>query len=313
MTDDEQRRITAAEAKGQLDPERLRVLIATGGGPNAALVAPVAFGLAQRSSAAVEVLWIETKTTWRTQLVQWLRRSPERNAEQDLAALKNLAPGSLAPEVKRVLAPQVATGICEEATTRSTDIILLGSNRQGGDIGGALIEEVVAHAPCHVAVMRALEPRPVYQRIFVPVDGGVASRLAVEFAHRYAENVGAELTLAMLTEQRPQAIAYADISGVRPPLGSGDPMPDPAKEELERISIVFRASTVKPNVITLAYDPLSSAVTREAQTGRYDLVVLGAENRAIQHRLFFGYDNERLIRATKVPVIVVVPNVGRLV
>ena len=50
----------------------------------------------------------------------------------------------------------------------------------------------------------------------------------------------------------------------------------------------------------------------EAQTGNYDLVVLGAENRAIQHRLFFGYDNERLIRAAEVPVIVVVPNVARL-
>jgi hypothetical protein len=41
-------------------------------------------------------------------------------------------------------------------------------------------------------------------------------------------------------------------------------------------------------------------------------VVVGAENRAIQHRLFFGYDNERLIRATRVPVVVVVPNLGRL-
>ena len=62
----------------------------------------------------------------------------------------------------------------------------------------------------------------------------------------------------------------------------------------------------------MAYDPLSSAVSLEAQTGNYDLVVLGAENRAIQHRLFFGYDNERLIRATQVPVVVVVPNVSRL-
>ena len=53
-------------------------------------------------------------------------------------------------------------------------------------------------------------------------------------------------------------------------------------------------------------------MTSEARTGQYDLVILGAENRAIQHRLFFGYDNERLIRATRVPVLVVVPNVARL-
>ena len=47
--------------------------------------------------------------------------------------------------------------------------------------------------------------------------------------------------------------------------------------------------------------------------GHYDLVILGAENRAIQHRLFFGYDAERLLRATRVPVLVVVPNVARIV
>ena len=70
---------------------------------------------------------------------------------------------------------------------------------------------------------------------------------------------------------------------------------------------------MKRTVLSMAYDPLSSAVSLEAQTGNYDLVVLGAENRAIQHRLFFGYDAERLLRATRVPVLVVVPNVGRII
>jgi nucleotide-binding universal stress UspA family protein len=83
-------------------------------------------------------------------------------------------------------------------------------------------------------------------------------------------------------------------------------------EELQRISVAFRASDVKPSIIHLAFDPRSSAVAEEVERGHYDLVVLGAENRAIQHRLFFGYENERLIRATRVPVVVVVPNLGRL-
>jgi hypothetical protein len=38
---------------------------------------------------------------------------------------------------------------------------------------------------------------------------------------------------------------------------------------------------------------------------------VGAVNRAIQHRLFFGYESERLIRAARVPVVVV-PNLRRL-
>jgi hypothetical protein len=39
---------------------------------------------------------------------------------------------------------------------------------------------------------------------------------------------------------------------------------------------------------------------------------VGSENRAIQHRLFFGRDNERLIREAPVSVAIVVPNVALL-
>ncbi|HEY5090409.1 MAG TPA: universal stress protein, partial [Polyangia bacterium] len=135
-----------------------------------------------------------------------------------------------------------------------------------------------------------------------------ASRTAVELALRYAEATGAELTLAILTERRPQAAASADLSGAHPPVEA----PANSAQELARISVVFRASRVVPAIIHLAFDPGSSAVAQAVEKGRYDLVVLGTENRAVQHRLFFGYENERLIRATRVPVLVVVPNLARL-
>ena len=91
--------------------------------------------------------------------------------------------------------------------------------------------------------------------------------------------------------------------------GAGENTIEP---ELDRISVVFRASDLRPTVVHLGYDPFSSGVTSEVRSGNYDLVVLGAENRAIQHRLFFGYDTERLIRAARVPIVVVVPHLGRL-
>lgn len=306
MTEDERQRITASRSMGMLNPEHLRVLLPTGGGPNALVVAPIGFGLALRSSAPVELLWVDPKTTWRTRFGRLFGESPVRNADQHLGLLKERATARLAPEIKKVVAADVARAICDEASTCGADVILLGSSRQD-DIGGPLIEQVVEHAPCHVAVMRSSDARAKHERIFVPVDGSVAARLAVEFALRYAENTNAALTLAIITERRPQAAAYADTSGARP---ASDTVSD---ADLDRISVVFRASSLKPNIVRLAYDPLSSAVTAEARTGNYDLVVLGAENRAIQHRLFFGYDAERLLRATRVPVLVVVPNVSRIV
>jgi nucleotide-binding universal stress UspA family protein len=101
--------------------------------------------------------------------------------------------------------------------------------------------------------------------------------------------------------------AYADLSGTHLPAE----VRATSDEELQRISIAFRASDVKPNILHLAFDPRSSAIADEVDRGHYDLIVLGAENRAIQHRLFFGYENERLIRGARIPVVVVVPNLSR--
>ena len=39
------------------------------------------------------------------------------------------------------------------------------------------------------------------------------------------------------------------------------------------------------------------------------LVVLGAENRAIHYRLFFGYDNEKLVEESRITVVLIVPKV----
>lgn len=306
VTADEQQRMLAAKATGLIDRFHASVLLPTGGGPNALVAAPIAFGLARESNAPVKILLVEPKINWRRRLARALKGGPVPDLAQHLDALRAMAVGKVAPEVRKVVALDVAAAIRDEAA-HGVDIILIGSAGLSG-IGGSLIEQVVADAPCHVAIMRASVPRPSYRSLFVPVDGSVASRLAVEFAHRYAENTGAELTLAVLTERRPQAAAYADQSGTY----AGAEVRPTTDEDLERISVVFRASSLKPRVLPLVYDPLSSAVMSEVQTGRYDLVVLGAENRAIQHRLFFGYDNERLIRATRVPVIVVVPNVAKL-
>jgi Kef-type K+ transport system membrane component KefB/nucleotide-binding universal stress UspA family protein len=313
MTADEQQRISASEAMGLIDRGHVRVMLPTGGGHGGPLAAPVAFGLAQESDALVTIVSVEPRTTWRTWLGRLFQPLPDRDVRQQVDALAATGAPGKTPEIRRLVASDIARAICEEGASRGVDIILLAAG-ESDTIGGPLIEQVVAAAPCHVAILRAREAAASYRRIFVPVDGSVASRLAVEFAHRYAENVGAELTLAVLTERRPQAAAYADLSGVHEGIDLGipsdaEPMQD---EELHRISVVFRASAVRPNVLRLAYDPFSSAVTNEARNGNYDLVVLGAENRAIQHRMFFGYDNERLIRATRVAVIVVVPNVGRL-
>jgi Kef-type K+ transport system membrane component KefB/nucleotide-binding universal stress UspA family protein len=303
MTEDEARRILASESTGAFDPTRVRVLLATGGGSNAVAAAPLAFGLTAKSSASVKIVHVSERRSWWRRLLQ--RRQFANSATEQVEQMRDLARGR-PPEIAQVSGESVARAICDEAR-RGCDVIMLGSG-DSPSIGGAVVEQVVAEAPCHVAIMKAPLRALEYRRILVPVDGSVASRLAVELALRYAEPTQAELALAVLTERRPQAAAYADLSGTHVPAE----VRATSDEELQRISIAFRASDIKPNILHLAFDPRSSAIAEEVERGHYDLIVVGAENRAIQHRLFFGYENERLIRGARIPVVVVVPNLSRL-
>ncbi|HEV3030667.1 MAG TPA: cation:proton antiporter [Polyangia bacterium] len=307
MTDDEARRIVASESRGAFDPQRVRLLLATSGGPNALSVAPLAFAIARQSDTAVRIVHVKERAVWWRRLLHRFAPHTPGNVTDQMEAFRAMA-GGQPPELGQLSGSGIARAICEEAR-RGYDLILLGS-AEGSSIGGAIVEEVVSDAPCHVAIMKAppSTASASYRNILVPVDGSVASRMAVELALRYAEGAGADLSLAVLTERRPQAAAYSDLSGTHLPVEARGT----SEAELERISVVFRASKLKPSILHLAYDPRSSAVSRALEKGSYDLVVLGAENRAIQHRLFFGYENERLIRAARVPVVVVVPNLRRL-
>jgi Kef-type K+ transport system membrane component KefB/nucleotide-binding universal stress UspA family protein len=305
MTEDEARRIAAAESTGAFDPRKVRVLLATGGGGSALAAAPLAFSIAAKSNSAVKIVHVQAKAAWWRRLLRPFARRPPGNVTAELAALRQMAQGR-PPEVAETGGTSVAEAICNEAR-RGYDLIVIGS-AEGPSIGGPVVEDLVGQAPCHVAIMKAATPSSGYKNILVPVDGSIASRMAVEVALRYAEGAEAELSLAVLTERRPQAAAYSDMSGTHLPAEG----PSTSEEELERISVAFRATDLKPSILHLAYDPRSSAVAQALEKGKYDLVVLGAENRAIQHRLFFGYENERLIRAARVPVVVVVPNLRKL-
>ncbi len=305
MTEEEARRIAAAEATGAFDPTHVRVALAIGGGPNAPAAAPLAFELSRSSDSPPKIIHVEAELAWWQRMFQpFAKRAPIRVSEQ-MEAIRDLG-GNCEPQIASARGQGVARAICEQA--RDSDILLVGS-AEGPSIGGTVVEQVVAGAPCHVAIMKGVaDGRREYRRLLVPVDGSIGSRLAVELALRYAEASGAELMLAVMTERRPHAAAYADMSGTHLPTEA----PVSGEEELARISVVFRASAVKPSVMHMAFDPRTSPVAQAVEKGNYDLVVLGTENRAVQHRLFFGYENERLIRASRVPVLVVVPNVARL-
>ncbi|HEY6561066.1 MAG TPA: cation:proton antiporter [Polyangiaceae bacterium] len=83
-------------------------------------------------------------------------------------------------------------------------------------------------------------------------------------------------------------------------------------EELTRISPAFRVSELEPRVLYLNYEQSQTALTNEISAGAYDLVVLGAENRAVKNRMFFGYENQAILEGSAVATLIVVPKIAML-
>ena len=90
-------------------------------------------------------------------------------------------------ELVTEISVSISRGILDVARERNTDVILLGVQRptQGRVKLGTVVENVIAAAPCGVLIYRsALSPR--FDRVVVPVDGGlpsvVAMKLGVSFA-----------------------------------------------------------------------------------------------------------------------------------
>jgi Kef-type K+ transport system membrane component KefB len=308
VTADEARRMLAERTKGVFDPNKVRVLLPTSGGPNTPGAALLAAGLARKSANAVELMFVKAPTPW-TDRVRGLfrRRVPNRQIDEQLPLLRQLLDTGQSPVVRTLADGNAAHAILERARD-GFDLIVIGASQRGHSLGGPVLEDVVEGAPCHVVITKsdpARPPQEPFRSVLVPFDGGVFARVAVELAVRYAEATSAEITIAVLGEDRPEPASTSS----RSTLVADEPTPE---EDLSRISNIFLATDVRPRIVRLVHDPFSSAMSEEASSGKYDLVVLGAENRAIQHRLFFGHDNERLIGEAPVSLAIVIPNVAFL-
>jgi nucleotide-binding universal stress UspA family protein len=336
MSEEEAKRILIEQSRGVFDPTRLRFLVPTAGGPHALTAARIATQMTKKSDHPPQVMFVEARTSWRQWLANLFRKKEAgKHIDEHLQQIRALGNG-VAPEIRKVVGASASGCILEEAQ-KGFDVILIGASGRGRLVGGRVLEDVVSDAPCHVVIAREGTPRPEhFTSIFVPFDGTMAARVAAEFALRYAEAVSARLTLAVLRERRPQAESYAELqpdtvldrpslllgqayesdSVARrmptPPPPPEDPVPENPEEELARVSPAFRASDIRATLRYLAYDPSHSALTEEIGRGGYDLVVTGAENRAVQHRMFFGYESQRVIERCAVTTLIVVPKIARL-
>ncbi|MFI5309262.1 MAG: cation:proton antiporter, partial [Polyangiales bacterium] len=239
MTDEEARRMLLEQLRGVFDPQKVRVLFPSSGGPNSPAAALFVSGLTSRSMNPVELLSVQAPARLADAIIGLFRRSPgSQEREAHLASLRELLTSGQQPSLRKVTHRSAAQAILTRAQD-SFDLIALGASQRGHVLGGPLLEDVVEAAPCHVVIVKsgsAQQTGAPFRRLLVPFDGGVFARVAVELAVRYVEATSAEMTIAVLAERAterpppPDAQASPDVvDALAPteikPVAEAGPMP----------------------------------------------------------------------------------------
>jgi nucleotide-binding universal stress UspA family protein len=140
-----------------------------------------------------------------------------------------------------------------------------------------------------------------FRRIFVPVDGSAPSSEAVAFATRLAAEWAAELIFAHVVDA--DRLVCAEVPG----LDVSSILHDAAGDGRQ---LLGRASAAAAALGVTARTHLREGRTVEtllelAKTDAADLIAMGSHGRSGFKRLMMGSTTEALLRACRIPVLVV--------
>ena len=197
--------------------------------------------------------------------------------------------------------------ILTTARARMADLLVLGwrgSPSRGRYLLGSTLDPVIRYAPCDVAVVRAndrptgssgQDPPGVFgyvRRVLVPVAGGANASLALELALHLSPDV--QVTAMYVVRD---AVGQAKVV-----LGH------------ERLDTTLKPwadrGRVQPKVVR-AHNIIEGILT-EADTGDYDLVLVGATGESFFDRVLFGNVPQAVAAGAPIPAIVVKRRASRV-
>lgn len=301
-TDEEKAREVDARP-GALVPGRLRFLIPVSGGANALLGCHLAASLCGAEGDGAVALYVETDPPrWWQRLRFWRRRFP-LDVDTYLAEVR----GDVAARRVHVDGTLADTLLAE--CGRGFEFLVLGASRYGHPIQGSVIERVLPAAPAHVVVVRGPSPLPhsgsPFRSVLVPTDGSYRSDIALQLAALYAERTGARLTIlyvAPAEEQNP----------LLPASGHDTVEAEGGRRLVEALRGQF-AGRVPPDRVDCRVRQgrnIPQVIALEVFAGSHDLVVMGAEDKSIVERVYFGPNVEGTIESLTCALFIVVPRRG---
>jgi nucleotide-binding universal stress UspA family protein len=144
----------------------------------------------------------------------------------------------------------------------------------------------------------------MYPRILVPVDGSAASSRALHEAAALAHALGSALVLLNVVDTYQLLLAKtnpAEYDAARESLRRH------GQELLEAARLTAEGAGVASHGLLreVMSSRVSGAIVEEARRHRCNLIVMGTHGRNGRTRLPLGSDAERVVRAAKMPVLLV--------
>jgi len=287
-----------------------KILVATDFSTTADRAEKLAFDLAAGLSAELHLLHVrvlleDPHMAEEHQLeIERLRSFTDEATEIALAKVGK-AMGEVKVESHLVRGISAFEAIAETASELGCDLIVMGTHGRRGIkhlLLGSVAENVVRSARVPVLTVRpgARTAQGGPSRILVPYDFSAPSATAVENAAAWADAFDAELTLIHVVEP----VAYPEFYTIN--VVSDDilaKLRDRATEALDQAAQKLLGD--RPVNTQVLIGRAADTIVAEAETGSFDLVVMGTRGLSALEHLVLGSVAEAVLRRCPVPLLTI--------
>ena len=139
-------------------------------------------------------------------------------------------------------------------------------------------------------------------KLLVATDGSKASEGAVKYAARLFTSIGKESHITLITVQDDSSLRlfkkYTQKGSVEDYLREG------ADKNLEW-AVKYLNKTKLPHDMAIRYGHPSEQIIKEAQAGKFDMIIMGTKGRTSWADTVIGSVAQRVVGTSKTPVLLV--------
>ena len=207
--------------------------------------------------------------------------------------------------------------IIDEIRIRNADAIVMATHGRSGLgrwIYGSVAEEVLAHSPVPVMLVRAWQcqtnPRTLvsHPRVLVPLDGSPFAEAAIDTALSVVEGLGGEIVLSEVVPVPTHVVVAEDGKVISYLDQQEEAFRREASDYLYAVAqrISARAATVQVSVDVQVGEPAESII-QVAHERDVTLIVMATHGRTGLARLMLGSVAAQVLRNGNVPLLLVRP------